>query len=1046
MSRVWLVSYLLVFCMGTAWAQTAEEAKALNAKLVQLYREGRYTEAIPVGEKALAICEQALGPESPYTATSLNNLAELYKAMGEYQQALPLYQRALAICERALGPEHLRTAISLNNLAGLYEAMGDYELALPLYQRTLAIREEARGPEHPETGTSLNDLAGLYKSMGDYELALPLYQRALAIWEEAIGPEHPDTATILNNLASLYSSMGGYEQALPLYRRALATRELALGPEHPDTARSLNNLALLYSSMGDYKLALPLYQRALAIREKALGPEHPDSAISLNNLALLYQSMGDFQQALPLYQRALTICENALGPEHRDTATSLNNLAGLYCSMGDYKQALALYKRALAIREKALGPEHPYTATSFNNLAGLYRLMGDYEQALALYKRAVTIWEEALGPEHPDTATSLNNLAGLYNLMGGYEQALPLFQRALAIREKALGPENPDTAASLNNLAYLHIDLDASSSALKLAGRGATATLATTANIFTFASERQRLAYQEQQHPFDLFGTLASAPNLIHQALRYKGLVLDSVVEDLRLAEVSDDPTTRDLAAKVKTVKRELNRLAFDRPTNLSAEARQQRREREKELKTQLEQLQGTLARAGTKQGTLRRAFTITPEQVQDALPPDSTLVEFLRYSHYLGKDKWETRYGAVILPKSGEAIWAPLPGKAEDLETQITAYKSLVRGQKVPGRFSLADNSATGDGVDASLLLKELYSGIWAPVEKRLPAGTKTVVISPDGELNFVSLATLITPRNRFLAEDYNLTYVSSGRDLVAENGASSNQTHLLVGDPNFGGKVEGGADSSSLSRAVDTRDWKEMNFAQLPYTLVECKSLEEFYHRKNEKVVILLNGSATEAGVRQVQAPETLHLATHGYFLPEPEANRKAREMAYRPGAQELDLPLKDPMFRSGLALAGAQTTVNLRARGENPDMKNDGLLTAAEVGVLNLNGTRLVTLSACDTGSGESRAGEGVLGLRRGFIQAGARNLILTLWPVADKETSDLMQEFYARAEEQPAPLAMADVQREWLTRLRGEKSLSEAVRLAGPFVLSFQGRIE
>ena len=149
---------------------------------------------------------------------------------------------------------------------------------------------------------------------------------------------------------------------------------------------------------------------------------------------------------------------------------------------------------------------------------------------------------------------------------------------------------------------------------------------------------------------------------------------------------------------------------------------------------------------------------------------------------------------------------------------------------------------------------------------------------------------------------------------------------------------------------------------------------------------------------------------------------------------------------MYRSGLALAGAQSTIELRAEGQSPAAGNDGLLTAAEVGVLDLQGTNLVTLSACDTGSGESRAGEGVLGLRRGFVQAGAQSLVLTLWPVADQETSSLMQEFYRQAKDRPAPLALAEVQRKWLLRLRKERSLEDAVRLAGPFVLSFQGQID
>src|SRR5262249_55657389 len=119
----------------------------------------------------------------------------------------------------------------------------------------------------------------------------------------------------------------------------------------------------------------------------------------------------------------------------------------------------------------------------------------------------------------------------------------------------------------------------------------------------------------------------------------------------------------------------------------------------------------------------------------------------------------------------------------------------------------------------------------------------------------------------------------------------------------------------------------------------------------------------------------------------------------------------------------------------------------VTAAEAGELKLAGTWLVALSACDTGTGAARAGEGVLGLRRGFLQAGAQNLLLTLWPVADEATAELMREFYESAlRSGNAPQALVAVQRDWLIRLRAERGLTQAVTIAGPFILSSQGPVQ
>ena len=389
----------------------------------------------------------------PDASHLLNQAGYYLSERGRYAEAEPLLQRALAIWEQQLGPEHPDTALSLNNLAILYRVQGKYEQAEPLYVRALAIYEQQLGPQHPDTASSLNNLAYLYRVQGKYEQAEPLFVRALAICEQQLGPEHPDTATCLNNLAALYFTQGKYEQAEPLMKRALAIRE-QLGPQHPDTALSLNDLAALYRVQGKYEQAEPLFVRALAIREQQLGPEHPETASSLNDLAALYRAQGKYEQAEPLFVRALAIYEQQLGPEHPYTATCLNNLATLYRAQGKYEQAEPLFVRALAIREQ-LGPQHPDTANSLNTLAALYQAQGKYEQAEPLFVRALTIYEQQLGPQHPDTATCLNNLAALYQAQGKYEQAEPLMKRALAICEQQLGPDHPTTTTIRENYTEL---------------------------------------------------------------------------------------------------------------------------------------------------------------------------------------------------------------------------------------------------------------------------------------------------------------------------------------------------------------------------------------------------------------------------------------------------------------------------------------------------------------------------------------------------------------------------------------------------------------
>jgi CHAT domain-containing protein len=211
-----------------------------------------------------------------------------------------------------------------------------------------------------------------------------------------------------------------------------------------------------------------------------------------------------------------------------------------------------------------------------------------------------------------------------------------------------------------------------------------------------------------------------------------------------------------------------------------------------------------------------------------------------------------------------------------------------------------------------------------------------------------------------------------------------------------------------------------------------------------------VFLGTDATEARLQEISSPRILHLATHGFFLPETKDDHGGKlgtdRMTLIRETSERRMPviLKNPMHRSGLALAGAQRTLESWAKGEASPSDNDGIVTAEEVGGLRLKGTWLVVLSACETGTGQAKAGEGVMGLRRGFIQAGAQNLLMTLWPISDETTVQIMLDFYSRAlASGNAPQALLDVQREWLVKLRKEKGLLYAVNRAGPFIMSSQG---
>ena len=1019
----------------------------LVRRLEELFEKARFAEAIPLAKELVSRSEREYGASHTNTADALYVLGVIYEKTSNYTNSAALHERALKMREATLGPEHPHTALSLDHLAVVYYKTGDYAKAKPLFERSLKIVEKVFGPEHREVAAVLNNLASLHEKTRDYAKAESMYLRSLKICERAFGAEQMHTAAVLNNFAGLYQGMGDYSKAELLLVRSLKIHEKVFGPEHLDTAATRNHLAVQYLRMGDYAKAEPLLEWSLKTREKAFGPEHPVTAEALNNMAVLYLSMGDYSKAEPLLQRSLKMRETVFSPEHPDTANSLNNLAHLHQKMGAYAKAVALLDRSLKIHETVLGREHRDTATALNNLAEHYRHTGDYAKAEPLHLRCLKIRETVFGPEHPDTATSLDNLAWLYRMMGDYTKGELLAEQSLAIYEKVLGPDHPDTAIAQANLSLLKLDLGKVNEALSLGRKCKLSSERGLGHILAFTSERQRMSHQGNKSSYEgeILATLGSAADLAESILRTKGVVLDSLLEDELAALASKDPAVKAAWDELQTARRHLTKLQIESLADVSPAGLGKRREELARLEQQVESLQKSLARNVTSLGQVRRALRVTVPEVQAVLTQDAMLLEFIRYPHYLGNGRFEPRYGAVLMgnasvalkgAKPGEPVWVPL-GSAEAIERNLQEYGAMMRGVK-RGEPSL---------------LHRLYKQLFSPIQLRLSRGITTLIISPDAELNFISFATLVDTQEKFLAEQYTLLHVASGRDLVfGRTGQAVSRQLAAFGNPAFGEQpaASGTRETNAVQlvmRSLDRRDYAGITLEALPNTAQEVQFLRERSPTWKLNGTVSVGAAATEAEVKAVKSPHILHLATHGFFLPDTlPTNRPSMGMQLL-GEPQAPVVFRNPMQRSGLAFSGAQITLDAWKRGETPETGNDGILMAQEVGTMDLKATWLVVLSACDTGVGEARAGEGVLGLRRGFIQAGTENLLLTLWPVSDRWTLEMMKAFYERAlRDLDAPRALAAVQREFLLKLREEKNAVMAARLAGPFVMTFQGALK
>ncbi|QQE65135.1 hypothetical protein GFS31_18200 [Leptolyngbya sp. BL0902] len=818
-------------------------------------------------------------------------------------------------------------------------------------QRAEAVRINAQGVE-------------LYEA-GRFDEAEPLFQESLRILGGLLGDSHPDVASSLNNLASTYQAQGRYGEAELLFQEALEISHEHLGNSHPDVAQSLDHLASLYHDQGRYGEAEPLYQEALTIRYEQLGDSHPDVAQSLNGLALLYFVQGRYEEAEPLYQESLTILREHFGPSHTDVASSLSNLAGLYQAQEQYDQAESLLEESLAIRREHWGGSHPDVALNLNNLATLYVEQGRYREAELFMQESLAIHREHLEDSHPHIATSLNNLVGLYHAQSRIEPALTYFRQGLAIEE-----------------ANLNLNLAIGSDDRK---RAYIATLSATTNHVT------------SLHLQNAATNPTAARLALTTILRRKGRVLDAVTDTQQLLRQN---LSTDLAPLLDDYTAAQTQLATQLYAGLGNQDPEVYRNRIDNLRQEANRLENELSRRSAEFRVETEPVEI--EAVQALIPADAALVELVQYRPFnpaaSQSERWGTpRYAAYILHSTGNPKWVDL-GEAEAIDTVARAFLAATRTSQ-----NLTQARTTARALDDLVM---------APIRPLLGEATH-LLLSPDSQLNLIPFAALLDEQDRYLVETYTLTHLTTGRDLLRlQNPAPSQQPPVIFANPNYdtanpnATQLTAAASNSPLPmgegpgvRATQrSTDITNLRFGPLPGTQREVEAIAPLLP---SNAILLTETTATENALKAVQAPSILHIATHGFFLEDvefvpPPATRGDRATGFLEPTGLVAPPTRpvnneNPLLRSGLALAGFNSRTSA---GE------DGVLTALEATTLNLRGTRLVVLSACETGVGDVANGEGVYGLRRAFVMAGAESQLMSLWKVDDLGTAELMQRYYQR----------------------------------------------
>lgn len=787
---------------------------------------------------------------------------------------------------------------------------------------------------------------------------IPLGERARDIKIRLDADDRADFAVSLNNLGNLRRMAGDLKGAYALYRQAYEVRVKTLPPDDPDIARSLSNLGNMSNMLGRYNDAITWQTKSLEILERKLGADHRDVGVAMYNLAGSLIKIGDYESTRRLHERLRA--RDEADPTRRGTTAAAGTIAALaddLFMLGDKAGGIELRKQAIEIFEAAYGVDSTMMVGAYRGLARLYYHSGDLRQARPLIDRASAIWDPGSG----DTgyADTLFLQADVWSGLGDVRGAVPLYEKGLRIVQSASGSESHELVPGLVGLARARAGLGERDRAIDLALRAERLARIRFEDAASQLAPREALLYERVRSS----GTDTALEVLANVArpttsqlervwdaiIRSRALVLQEVIERRRTQRTATGTAIEEKAEDLDAARNLLARAvgsAKATPQEL-AKLRDERDAAERALVA----LSGSYARTTAQRG-------IGFSEVRSALPRGTGLVAFVQYGDERRRSsrKASVRSFAAFVLVPGEAPRLVPLGPAGRIDALVEDWR---RQAVAPPRGLGASLAVSQRAYEKAA--RALRVAIWDPLSPQI-SRLESVFIVPDGTLSLVNLATLPADDGRFLAEAApTLHELCAERDLVRHDEAGATGERILVfGAPDFG--------ASNRPR-----------FRPLPSAAAEAREVAERPEHAG-RATLRVGSSADESSFKRL-APGSriVHLATHGFFTGRLQDVGRAN-----PAWDE-------PLLQSGLALAGA----NAASTATGAD---DGVLLAEEVAACDLTSVDWAVLSACESGLGEVRAGEGVLGLRRAFEIAGARTVVMSLWAVEDEPTRAWMRALY------------------------------------------------
>lgn len=864
--------------------------------------------------------------------------------------------------EEAGIPNQRDYADALLNMGILYLEQVEYDLARRYIQKSLDILDEIPG-DKTEYWIARSKLAYLYEEAGSYTLALSIYNNCYDQLVASGNDLSPDFAEICMHKGRILILTGDPIEGEKFINLSTTIYE-SLGPQYAvEQAESMEHLAIFYERMGRFGEAEKTLLEVLRLKRSI--PDEAEILIieTLNDLGIMYHQLGNYEKAREMFSEVVKESEENMGTDHPFYATAKNNLGTLALAAGNVTLARDMFVDALATYKVKFGSNHPYYANTLNNLARVERKIGNNAMAEQYYKEVLQIDEKIYGKNHPDYATTLINLGVLYSATGREQDAERYYREAVDIRERVLGVNHPGYGSALEYMGMHSLAIGNKADAEKFFRESIEIQIAQIGTLFPIMTEQERQAFFQNiksnidRYNYIAFELLEKKPDLIKTIFDFQiktKAILFSTSDKVR--EIIFESPDEELKEKYRRWQSDKRLLASyyqmgvqeldQQNVNLKFEEAKVERQ-EKELMQKLENFEGVLQRVEQNWKT-----------IQDYVKADEAIIEVVRIREFKSLTKTEgtlfgftdfTQYLAIIF-KHGEAepSYVVLGGDYKTEDQHYTKYKNSIL-------FNVEQN--------------ETYEVFWDPID-RVIDGVSSVKMAPDGIFNKMNPNALLMPNGKYVIDKYYVTYLTSTKDLFRPEAQIFNKKSYLFGNPAFN---------------PDNVD-DQLNLASLPGSESEISQIGSILNDEWD-VKIYLKKDANELKIRSAYNPTVLHIATHGFF-------------GDRYNFISVNSPINSPLFKSGIYLTGASVTFSRFINGIPTLPENDGILTAYEAMNLDLSRTQLVVLSACESGLGDIENGEGVYGLQRAFMVAGARNIITSLTKVDDAATSELMVHFYKK----------------------------------------------